>query len=33
VAAQSRVYLEERGIDLSGEQATKTKTALEFFAH
>jgi len=27
------VYLEERGIDLSGEQATKTKTALEFFAH
>ena len=33
VAAQARVYLEGRGIDLSGEQATKTKTALEFFAH
>jgi hypothetical protein len=31
VAAETRVYLEERGIDLSGEQATKTKTALEFF--
>ena len=30
---ETRVYLEERGIDLSGEQATKTKTALEFFAH
>ena len=33
VAARSRVYLEERDIDLSGEQATKTRTALEFFAH
>ena len=33
MAAQSRVYLEERGIDLSGEQPTKTRTALEFFAH
>lgn len=31
VAAETRVYLDERGIDLSGEQATKTKTALEFF--
>jgi hypothetical protein len=32
VAAETRVYLEERGIDLSGEQATKTRTALEFFS-
>jgi hypothetical protein len=32
VAAETRVYLSERGIDLSGEQQTKTRTALEFFA-
>ena len=32
VAAQSRAFLTERGIDLSGEQATKTHTALEFFS-
>jgi hypothetical protein len=32
VAAEARVYLSERGIDLSGEQQTKTHTALEFFA-
>ena len=32
VAAEARVYLSERGIDLSGEQQTKTRTALEFFA-
>lgn len=32
VAAQSRVYLSQRGIDLSGEQQTKTKTALEYFS-
>jgi len=32
VAAEERVYLGERGIDLSGEQQTKTRTALEFFA-
>jgi len=32
VAAESRAYLSERGIDLSGEQATKTSTALNFFA-
>jgi hypothetical protein len=31
VAASSRAYLEELGVDLTGEQATKTKTALEFF--
>ena len=28
---ETRVYLSSRGIDLSGEQQTKTKTALEFF--
>ena len=31
VAADSRAFLMERGIDISGEQQTKTKTALEFF--
>jgi hypothetical protein len=32
VAFRTRRLLEERGIDLSGEQQTKTKTALEYFA-
>jgi hypothetical protein len=32
VAAETRGYLTERGIDLSGEQTTKTRTALEYFA-
>ncbi len=32
VAAESRAFLTERGIDLSGEQQTKTKKALEFFS-
>jgi hypothetical protein len=32
VAAEVRVFLNEHGIDLSGEQQTKTHTALEFFA-
>jgi len=32
VAAESRAYLLGRGVDLSGEQQTKTKTALEFFS-
>jgi hypothetical protein len=31
-AAESRAFLTERGVDLSGEQQTKTKAALEFFA-
>lgn len=31
VAARARTYLTERGVDLSGEQQTKTKRALEFF--
>ena len=32
VAAEAKVYLGEHGIDLSGEQQTKTRTALEFFS-
>ena len=32
VAAETRGFLSERGVDLSGEQQTKTKTALEFFS-
>jgi hypothetical protein len=32
VATEARALLEARGVDLSGEQQTKTKTALEFFA-
>jgi hypothetical protein len=33
VAAETRVYLSSHGIDLTAEQQTKTKTALEFFAN
>ena len=32
VATEARVYLSGHGIDLSGEQQTKTRTALEFFS-
>ena len=32
VAARTRQFLEQRGIDLTGEQQTKTKTALEYFS-
>ena len=32
VAAEARAYLDSKGIDLSGEQETKTKKALEYFA-
>jgi hypothetical protein len=32
VAAEARAFLSSNGVDLSGEQQTKTKTALEFFA-
>jgi hypothetical protein len=31
VALESRLFLTKRGVDLSGEQQTKTRTALEFF--
>lgn len=32
VAAESRAFLHAKGIDTDGEQATKTRTALEFFS-
>jgi hypothetical protein len=32
VAANARGFLSERGIDMTGEQETKTRKALEFFA-
>jgi hypothetical protein len=32
VAAEARAFLAARGIDLSGEQQTKTRKALEYFA-
>jgi hypothetical protein len=32
VAAEARAFLEGHGLDLSGEQQTKTATALEYFA-
>jgi hypothetical protein len=32
VAMQSRAFLAKQGLNLSGEQQTKTKTALEFFS-
>ena len=32
VAAEARAFLAGKGVDISGEQQTKTKTALEFFA-
>ena len=32
VAAEARAYLTERGVSLEGEQQTKTRTALEYFA-
>ena len=30
-AVEARSFLTERGVDLSGKQETKTKTALDFF--
>src|SRR5262245_37486105 len=32
VAAEARAFLMERGVDLTGEQETKTKKALQYFA-
>lgn len=32
VAAKTKLFLTEHGIDLAAEQATKTRTALQFFA-
>ena len=31
-AAEARAFLAERGVDLYGEQQTKTKAALDYFA-
>jgi hypothetical protein len=32
VATEARLFLKSKGVDLTGDQQTKTKTALEFFA-
>jgi hypothetical protein len=32
VALESEAFLRDRGVDLSGEQQAKTKTALEYFS-
>jgi hypothetical protein len=32
VAAETRAFLSGKGVNLSGEQQTKTRTALEFFS-
>jgi hypothetical protein len=32
VAAETRAFLTERGVDLTGEQETKTKKALDYFS-
>ncbi len=32
VAAESRMFLLERGVELTGDQATKTRTTLEYFS-
>jgi hypothetical protein len=32
VAAETRAFLAAQGVDLSGEQQTKTKTALKYFS-
>jgi hypothetical protein len=32
VAMETRLFLEKRGVDLTGDQQTKTRTALEYFA-
>ena len=32
VALETRAYLNDLGLDLTGDQQTKTKSALEFFA-
>jgi hypothetical protein len=31
-AAETRAFLTQRGVDLFGEQQTKTRKALEFFS-
>jgi hypothetical protein len=33
VAAETRAFLSGNGVSLTGEQETKTRKALDFFAH
>ncbi|HUK94463.1 MAG TPA: hypothetical protein VLU96_05340 [Gaiellaceae bacterium] len=33
VSLEAKAYLTGKGVDLTGEQQTKTKTALDFFSH
>jgi len=33
VGLETRLFLKNQGVDVSGEQQTKTKTALDFYAH
>jgi sporulation protein YlmC with PRC-barrel domain len=33
VAAETRIFLFERGVELTGEQQTKTRTALEYYSN
>jgi hypothetical protein len=32
VAAETRAFLTQKGVDLTGEQETKTKKALQYFS-
>ena len=32
VAAEARAFLTQKGVELTGEQQTKTKKALEYFS-
>ena len=32
VAVETRAFLSQRGVDLTGEQQTKTKKALQYFS-
>jgi hypothetical protein len=32
VAAEAKAFLMDRGVNLSGDQQTKTRTALEFYS-
>jgi hypothetical protein len=32
IAAETKAFLTRHGIDISGEQATKTRKALEYFS-
>ena len=31
--AELKTFLDDQGVDMLGEQRTKTKTALQYFAH